>query len=60
MAGPSSSGSFFASTDPDVNTNRPLTGLATSVTAPDVLISEMEITPVVVNPRDIRTLRPSK
>lgn len=60
MTGPSSSGSFFVSSDPAMNTDRPLAGLATAMTAPDVLIQEMEVVPAPGNPRDIRTLRPSK
>jgi hypothetical protein len=50
-AGPSSAGTFMASPDPGRNTHSPTEGMPTWISAPDVLVGEVELIPRPADPR---------
>lgn len=60
MAGPLRSGTFLASLDGDPTYLSPTEGMPTALTAPDVLVREIELVPGSRDPRDKPVLQPVK
>ncbi|MCB9668975.1 MAG: hypothetical protein H6736_05740 [Alphaproteobacteria bacterium] len=58
LAGPVHTGTFLAPVDGEYAWIGPIEGMATAITAPDVLVREIELVPGSRDPRDTPVLRP--